>query len=46
MEALAARGGWTVRYFVMCAESYDCAANQTAGLIPKGTEAVISVLRP
>ena len=38
MEALAARGGFTVRYFVMCAESYDCAANQTAGLIPKGTE--------
>ena len=46
MEALAARGGFTVRYFVMCAESYDCAANQTAGLIPKGTEAFISVLRP
>ena len=38
MEALASKAGWTVRYFVMCCEGYDCAANQTSGLIPKNTE--------
>lgn len=34
LEAIAEAGGWSVRFFVMCAESYGCAANMTRGALP------------
>lgn len=34
MEALADAGGWTVRFYVMCASGYPCAKNMSRAPLP------------
>ena len=41
LEKIANRGGWEVRFYVMCAEGYPCAANMTAPALPDSETAAI-----
>ncbi|KAH8046877.1 hypothetical protein JL720_16282 [Aureococcus anophagefferens] len=36
LEAVAAAGGWTVSFHVMCATGYACSANMTGAPLPDG----------